>query len=452
MKTPIISLVGRTNVGKSAIFNRIANQKVKSLVFDKEHVTRDYIESSIVYKEKKFLLVDTGGIFMQKAESPLEELARTKALEVIERSEIVLFVCDAKVGVLQQDIDLLRMLRKKNSKIKLLVNKVDNNYLKMEASDFLSLGFSDYLCTSAAHGIGTKEVMDFIVETLPQKERTHLLEDGTVAGSEELVDDESIFKVAIIGKPNVGKSSLLNLLGGKDRSIVSDIEGTTREAVGSKVSFNHQLIELVDTPGVRRQASVNESLESKMVQIALASIRTSDIVMLMIDASKGDICNQELKLLSYALECKKAVLFIMNKIDLMDERAKVNLEYEMERYDFMLKKVPIIKTSCLNRKGLSKICASLDALWKRCKKDFDANEVTMVLKEYLNHRPLYKNGQVLKVFRTKFVKAKVPTFNLYVNEPTQFSSTELNCLENVLRKKFDLRGCPVVLKTMIGFS
>ncbi len=438
-KNPVVCLVGRTNVGKSALFNRIAQQKVKSLVFDKEHVTRDYIESTVTYQNKKFLFVDTGGLFMKESEDPLDELAKAKALGIVENAHLLAFVCDAKVGLLEQDRQLLRMLRKFDKKMVLIVNKVDNQILELEASEFLKLGLDPIFCTSAVHGSGLNAFLDYVVSTIPYQS-TVSSEDET-----ETAVDEMLFKVAIIGKPNVGKSSLLNLLSQRDRAIVSDVEGTTREAISVVVGFNHQLIELTDTPGMRRQSSVNESLEKLMVKSALASIRTSDISILMIDGTAGGFCNQELKLLSYALECKKAVIVIINKVDLMTDHHKVQLTYDLEDYKFLFKKVPLVKVSCLDKSGIGKVRANLNAVWERCRKWIDTDEATTLIKNALTRRPLYKQKTLLKVFKMRFVKAKVPTFQVYVNHPKLFGEVELGCIENILRANYNLTGCPLIL-------
>ena len=461
MKMPIVCLAGRTNVGKSALFNRMTSRKVRSLVFDKEHVTRDYVESVVTRQGARFQLIDTGGVFSKSSGNLLDDLGREKAFEVVERAEVVLLVCDAHVGVLDEDLNILRLLRKQAKNLVLVVNKVDNHLLELEASAFQSLGVSDLFYTSAVHGSGVCELLDFL--TMRFGGTLGKASKGVAVATEELaIDDEnsdeegndfpvaknedSIFNVAIIGKPNVGKSSLLNLLSHSERSIVSPIEGTTREAIGIDVSFNHQLISLTDTPGVRRQASVKDPLEEKMVKSALAGVRVSDMVILVVDASKGALCNQELKLLDYALSCRKAVLLLLNKIDLLTEVAKTNLAYDLERYDFMLRKVQIIRTSCINAHGIGKVFTALQALWKRCKMTFDAEHLNNIVRDYLLHRPLYKQNRMLRVFQLRQVAAaKAPTFQMRVCDPRLFAAQELSCIENVLRKNLDLRGCPVVI-------
>lgn len=461
MKLPIVCLVGRTNVGKSALFNRIARQKVKSLVFDKEHVTRDYIETVVNHQSAPFRLIDTGGVFVEKNTDVLTNLAKDRAFEVMNEAAVVLFVCDGKVGIVEQDRQVLRLIRKLNKEVILVVNKVDNEALKLEASEFCRLGIDNIFYTSAVHGFGLDDLMNFILSKTFDQNRAEALEqkrlakanaadeDASESDDLELVDEnDTLFRVAIIGKPNVGKSSLLNLLCQKERSIVADVEGTTREAIKVNVGFNHQLIELIDTPGVRRQASVNENLEQMMVRSALASVRTSDLVILMIDGSKGSFCNQELKLLNYGLESKKAVLVVINKIDLMTEDTKANIEFILKEYEFIFKKVPMLRISCLDKIGIGRVRTHLEELWQRCQTKFDTDVVTQLVKEQMIRRPLYKQRQLLKIFKVRAIKAKVPTFQLYVNQPKLFAQAELSCIENILRKKYDLRGCPVVLRTV----
>lgn len=448
MKYPIVCLVGRTNVGKSALFNKLSNQKVKSLVFDKEHVTRDYIESEVTFRNTPFKLVDTGGIFFQKNTDKLTELAKDRAILMMEQAEIILFVCDAKVGIIEQDLQILKLIRKFSGQVILVVNKTDNLQNKLEGSEFYQLGIDNIFYTSAVHGQGLTELLEFIAAKTYDKNRAEIIEKSQKNSAESNETEDVLFKVAIVGKPNVGKSSLLNLLSQKDRSLVSEIEGTTREAIKVNVGFNHQLIELVDTPGIRRQSSVTESLEQLMVKSALASIRTSDLVILMVDGSKAKFCNQELKLLNYALETRKAVLVIINKTDLMNEFEKTGFAMDLAEYDFMFKKVPLLRISCLDKVGIGKIKTALEELWQKCQTKFDTDILTTQIKEYLIRKPLYKQRQLLKIFKVRAIKAKVPTFHLYVNQPKLFSKSELNFVENILRKKYDLRGCPVVLHSV----
>ncbi len=439
MKLPIVCLVGRTNVGKSALFNRISHQKIKSLVFDKENVTRDYIEATVKSKHAQFHLIDTGGIFAHNSSAdPLGELVRARVFDKVNESDLVFFVCDAKVGLLEQDVSIFKMLRKLGKKIWVLVNKADSDQNVLESSSIYSLGAEKVFFVSAVHGKGMEELDEELGAIFPKKEEVE---------GQEAKDEDYFFKVCIIGKPNVGKSSLLNILSQNDRSIVSDIEGTTREAVSIDINFNHQLVELTDTPGIRRCASVNDDLEKMMVKKALEAVRVNDICILVIDGSKGALCNQELKLLNYGIECKKAVVLVINKTDLMTEATKTALLYDVDRYDFMLKKVPIVKTSCLDKRGIGKVRAQLAKVWKRCSAPTDDLDLTTTVRDALAKTPLFKMRQQLKVFKVRRLKAKVPTFQLFVNNTLLFTDSELTCIENILRKNFDFQGCPVILTT-----
>ncbi len=511
MKKALICLVGRTNVGKSALFNRITKKPIKNLVFDKDHVTRDYIESELKLDKCIVDLVDTGGIFCEKNHNPLQQKTKDIALVKIEQANLVLFVCDVKTGVLQQDVNILKELRKFGKEIVLVVNKVDNKVLESEAYQFLKLGTKDMFHVSAIHGLGIKDLLDFINHKFaraeqPVQKKTHSVaelpaiheleeetgeeleieneldelaeeldeedcfdeeddfdeeleeldsieqEDESDEENAECIKKESnysdkyLFKVAIIGKPNVGKSSLLNGLSQNERSMVSEIEGTTREAVKSEIRYNHQLIELIDTPGMRKQGRVNDPLEKMMVKTAMGSVRTSNIVILMLDGSKGTFCNQELKLLDYSLSQKKAVLVVLNKTDLMTENSKLLFEGMIKRYKFLFSKVPVVRISCLNKEGFGKVRSKLDEIWQRSTTMISTAAATRIVQTYLQHRPLYKQTQLLKVFKVRALKALVPTFQLYVSEPRFFTECELNCIEKVLRKNFDFKGWPIVLR------
>lgn len=470
-KLPLVCLVGRTNVGKSALFNRLTKKNLKSLVFDREHVTRDYIDATVEHLGAKFLLIDTGGLLVNDKEKPLDCLAEERAREVLSQADLLLFVCDAKVGLLEKDLQILQSVRRMKKELFLLVNKVDNTDLTFEAGRFSSIGINDVFFTSAVHRRGIDEVLDAVTHKLcgnqllqiQQEERLKKLQNETLADNvdnseESLSDDDKAlevnndFRVAIVGKPNVGKSSLLNLLCNKERSLVSDVAGTTREAIVTTTKYNHNLVELVDTPGMRRQAAVNDPLEELMVKAALASIRTSDIVILMIDGAEGKLCNQELKLLNYALEQKKAVLLLINKIDLLDEQQIAHLDENLKEYDFMLNKILILKTSCLSKKGIGKIWNKLEALRDKISATFDDEALTTLIRTSLTKRPIFKQKQELKIFKVVQMKAKAPTFQLSVRNPLLFSSAELGYVENILRKEYDLRGCPVILRFASKFS
>jgi GTP-binding protein len=313
---PTVVVVGRTNVGKSTLFNRLS-ENVKAIALDLEGVTRDFLTDTIEWQGHSFDLVDTGGISLRKTTDPILSQTRAVALSRIDGADIVLFVVDGKVGLVTEDREIAQLLHKHKKTVILVINKVDAKEAEEHRYDFEGLGFSEKCFISAAHGKNTAELLERIAYHLP---------------APKIVDiEEPSYKVMLLGKPNVGKSSLMNLLLQKERSIVSDEPGTTREALAERVTFYQEDIQLADTPGVRRMRSVTEPLEGMMVQSTMRALKESDIVLLLIDGSQQSIADQELKLAFYAFDNQyKALMIIYNKSDLVEEAQKERLEHSKE--------------------------------------------------------------------------------------------------------------------------
>lgn len=433
IKYPKVLLVGRTNVGKSTLFNRIVNQK-KSIVFDQEGVTRDYIEEVMTWHDKPFSFIDTGGMQFRKGINAIDALVFEKVASLFEAAKVILFVVDIKAGVTHEDRQIAKKLHKTGCPVILLLNKADNtSALRENEGEFRSLGFEEMIPTSALHGMGILDVLDRTVALLPQTTK-----------DQEVVKPS--YHVAIIGKPNVGKSSLMNLLIHQERSIVSDVAGTTREAISETVYHCDDLIQVTDTAGIRKKARVTEDLETLMVKNAMQSVRTADIVILVIDASQGTLSDQELKLLFMVYEAKKPVMIVYNKTDLVTDYSEIMLEHSQEEYDFILKKISSISISCLTKKNVGKIFNHIQKVLDRCKQDFNTTEVDEVVKLELESKPLYHSRIKLKLFKIRHVEGKIPTFVLHVNHPRWFGPSELGCIENILRKHYDLKGCPLELR------
>ncbi len=429
IKYPKVLLVGRTNVGKSTLFNRFISHK-KSIVFDQEGVTRDYIEEVVTNGDKPFSLIDTGGMQFRKNINPIDALVLQKVTALFAEAKVILFVVDATAGVTQEDRQIAKQLHKTGKPVLLLLNKADNSKLLREnIGEFLSLGFKEMIETSALHGRGILETLEKTVALLP---------DGTTT---EAIKPN--YQIAIIGKPNVGKSSLMNLLTQQERSIVSDIAGTTREAVSETTYHCDDLVQITDTAGIRRKARVNDDLETLMVKNSMQSVREADVVMLVIDASQGPISDQELKLLFLVYEAKKPLIIVFNKTDLVTDYSEIMLGQSQEEYEFILDKIPCISISCLTKKNVSKILNHIQKVLERCKQTFDPSEIDETVKKDLEGRPLFHAGLKLKMFKIRQVEGKIPTFVLHVNHPIWFGPSELGCIENILRKRYDLKGCPV---------
>ncbi len=429
-KLPIVAIVGRMNVGKSTLFNRLS-QSAKSIAFDYAGVTRDVIMDTVCWRDYCFTLVDTGGIRLRKiVDDPIAEEARKRALAMIDEAEVVLFVTDGTVGLLPEDRELAKMIQKLGKKAVLVVNKIDTARAKDQIYEFERVGFSPLIPISAQHGTGIADIFDAIIERLPERK--------------SMQEEEAVCKVVIIGKPNVGKSSLLNLLLQKDRAIVADIPGTTREPIKERVQFYKESIELTDTPGIRRKRGVTEPLEKLMVKSAFSVAQDADIVLLMIDASEARMVDQELKLAFYVFEEQhKGLIILFNKDDLMDEQKRKDLEFHLEPYQYFLDKVVQVRTSCVTKKNIGKLMNTIDEVCTRYKQRFSDQELTFLFKEALRIKPIYRSEQALIVHWAKQVKTGPIVIELLVSLPRLFGKSQLAYLEGILRKHTDLRGVPV---------
>lgn len=426
---PRVALIGRTNVGKSTLFNRIS-KRTQSIVSDEEGVTRDFLTEPIEWNGKRFELIDTGGLSPMGNDDPFYDDIEAVGTKACQEASVLLFVCDAKNGITMDDKNLARKLHELKKPILLLLNKSDNkNAMRENEADFYSLGFKGHYPVSATHGNGITPVLDQIASLLP------------AAGPMPKAPD---CRIALLGKPNVGKSSLMNALVEYDRSIVSEKAGTTREALSERISFYGQDLLLTDTAGVRRKRKVNEDLETMMVKSSFGAVRTADIVVLLIDASQeGRMTDQELKLMFYAFEEHKALLLVFNKRDLMTPEQENLLEHELGPYEYFLKKIPQLRISCLTGKNVGLVMREIEKIRGRLTQKLDGPELTEMLHEYLRHRPLFHNRQKLQIFSIQQRQEHGIAFTLCVNQPSWFGQSQLACIDRVIRKKYDLRGCPI---------
>ncbi len=428
---PKVLIVGRTNVGKSTLFNRLAEER-RSIVFDREGVTRDYIEEVVTWQGISFTLIDTGGMSFVKGTDEITKRVQEKVMRLLKDASMLLFVVDGKNGMQLEDAKIADVVRRANKPTFLLVNKADNlRAMDDNITEFYGLGLSNLIPISAVHGTGIGLLLQNIVDTLP-----------TVGEVETL---NPVYNVALIGRPNVGKSSLMNLLLQHERSIVSDVAGTTREPITAMTYNLNDLIQFTDTAGVRRPRKVDDDLEGLMVKSSLIAVKNADIIVMMIDASEGKIADQELKLLFYAYEQKKMIVVVFNKTDLLTEYTKYTLEQSIDEYKFILKKVPQVWISCLTHKNVSKIFNEVQQVWRRCHQVFNAIEVDEVVKNEMVNKFLVHNTAPLRISAVVPIGTNLPTFVLEVNHPEFFGQSELGCIENILRKNYDLLGCPVRL-------
>jgi len=427
---PIVVLFGRTNVGKSTIFNRLSSG-ARSLVFDRPHVTRDPIEDLVEWNDKTYTLIDTGGVPLEKKVSEIDLAVRKSIDAILAKTTLIVFVCDGVEGITADDRKLAQIARASGLPTIMVINKVDNNERDAQAlSDFAEFGFKDIHTISAIHGRGFARLLDRISELVP-------------AIKHEEVKTEPEYRVAIIGKPNVGKSSLLNLLLREERSLVSNVPGTTREAVRSMITIHKDAIEFADTAGIRRHQSVEDPLELLMVKTSFKVLKHSNLVVLMCDASEKRITDQELKLLFYAHKEHKSIVLVINKSDLITDAEKETFLYHLSQYEHLTKKIPVIWTSCVTHKNISKIKETIHQVKLRSEQEIDVVRINTIIKKKFESHPLTYNGEEFKVHNVRPIKGDVPTLVVHTNHPEWIRTSHLVYFENVVRSQYDLLGCPI---------
>lgn len=428
---PHVVIVGRTNVGKSTLFNRLS-LNTKAIVFNQEGVTRDFISEEITWDNATFNLIDTGGLSILRQPDDINKQVQHVARDCVYMADLLLFVVDGSIPLHPMDQQIAKELRKTGKKIILVINKIDKN----SSQDFTEeithyFNFPDIVLISAEHGKGIAQLLTKILSFLPHEIKQE--------------SKEILCKVVLLGKPNVGKSSLLNALLHKERSIVSDVPGTTREAIIEKVNFLQEEIQIADTAGVRRKRSVNEHLEKSMVSSTMYVVKHADVVLLLVDAHEGKLSDQEIKLAYYVFEeQKKGLIVLYNKQDLVDEELKAHLDYDKEQYEQLLSKLISIPISCVSGKNIGKILPAIKDVWQRYSQFLDNELLFSTLMMAMEHKTLHKNQNRLILYKLKQINTCPITILLTVNEPKWFDDSHSRFFENILRKKFNLQSVPIV--------
>lgn len=429
MSLGVVAIIGSPNVGKSTIFNRIVGRR-RSIIDDQPGVTRDRLYETASWLDRDFRLVDTGGI--ELADRPFQEQIRMQAQLAIDEADVVVFVTDGKKGVSSDDRLVAKMLYKAHKPIILAVNKIDNREMLYNLNEFYSLGLGEPIAVSGEHGIGIGDVLDKIVKVLPKKE--------------DVVYDDAI-TFSIIGRPNVGKSSLLNALLNEKRAIVSNIVGTTRDSVDSKFTHNGQNYVAIDTAGLKKRGKVYEAVDKYSVLRALAAVDRSEIVLLVIDANEG-IIEQDKHVAGYAVEKKKAVVIVVNKWDLVKHEQNTMSDFEKKiRKEFkFLEYAPIVFVSALTRSRVENIYEQIQVVHEA----YDTHLQTSLLNDVIqdaqtmNEAPDFNGGR-LKIYFVNQANSCPPTFVLFVNNPKYVHFSYLRYIENRLRDSFNLSGTPIEL-------
>ncbi|HZG26242.1 MAG TPA: ribosome biogenesis GTPase Der [Chitinophagaceae bacterium] len=425
-----VAIVGRPNVGKSTFFNRLLEER-KAIVDNISGVTRDRQYGVAEWIGKSFNVIDTGG-FVPQSEDIFEKEIKKQVLIAIEEADALIFIVDTTTGITDLDEAMADVLRRTSKPVFLAVNKVDNHNRLLEASEFYSLGFEKIFFLSAISGSGTGEVLDAIAA---------LIEDDDTAEN----DENQLPKFAIIGQPNVGKSSLLNALVGNERAIVSDIAGTTRDTTATRYNLFHKDFILIDTAGIRRKAKVNEDLEFYSVIRAIKAMDEADVCLVMLDATKG-ITAQDLNIFGLAAKKGKGVVLLVNKWDLIDKETNSARDYEKELSKKIapFSDVPIIFISVTEKQRIFKaIEAGLEVFESR-KRKIPTSKLNEVMQKAIEsyHPPVVRGNPVTIKYITQ-LPTVVPSFAFFTNYPDDIKAPYKNYLENQLRTNFNFKGVPI---------
>lgn len=430
MANPVVAIVGRPNVGKSTVFNRIAGERI-SIVEDTPGVTRDRIYARSEWMGQAFNLIDTGGIDI--GDEPFVTQITEQAEIAIDEADVIVFVTSVKEGVTDADEKVARILYKTDKPVILAVNKVDNPEVRSEIYDFYSLGFGDPVPISGTHGIGTGDLLDLIVKNFP--------EDAT-----EEIDDS--IKFSFIGRPNVGKSSLVNAILGENRVIVSNIEGTTRDAIDTKFTTEDgSVYTMIDTAGIRKKGKVYENTEKYSVLRAMQAIDRSDVVCVVLNAEEG-IREQDKHVAGYAHDAGRGIVIVVNKWDTLKKDSYTMKEFESHiRNEFQyLSYAPIVFVSAKTHQRLNEFPKLIRRVDENHSKRVSSAVLNDVIMDAIAHNPTpTDNGKRLRIYYATQVAVKPPTFVIFVNDPELMHFSYERFLENQLRAAFDFEGTPLHL-------
>ena len=432
MSKPIVAMVGWPNVGKSTLFNKLAGKRI-SIVQDTPGVTRDRVYAESEWLNRKFTMIDTGGIEPESSDIIVKQMRR-QAQIAIEMADVIVFVVDGKEGLTAADQEVAQMLRKSKKPVVLVVNKIDRLALEENSYEFYNLGIGDPITISASQGLGLGDMLDEVVKYFNDP-------------SEDEEDDEYI-RIAMIGKPNVGKSSLINRLLGEERVIVSNVPGTTRDSIDSYLETEDGKFILVDTAGLRRKSKVKEEIERYSVIRTYAAIEKADVAILVIDAEQG-ITEQDEKIIGYAHEMNKAIMVVVNKWDLIEKDDKTLSNYQKDLQQ-KLKFMPYAKylfISALTGQRVHKILSTA----KYCYDNYSKRVSTGLLNDVISKAVLMKEPPVvalkrLKIYYATQVATKPPKFVFFVNDPNLLHFSYGRYLENQLRESFDFDGTGIEIE------
>lgn len=424
-----VCLIGRPNVGKSTIFNRLIGEK-KSIIDDQPGITRDRIYGNVTYDGKTFLLIDTGGIDM--GNDNFNEDIKVQAMLAIDESDVIVFIVDGREEITSNDLKVRKMLLKTNKKVILAVNKLDNKQMLDEIYRFYELGFDNIIPLSAAHNRGFEDLLEEITKDFHENEEI----------------DEDILKFCIIGRPNVGKSSLINALLNEDRSIVSNVAGTTRDAVDTRFKYENNEYIAIDTAGMRKKGKIYENIEKYSLIRSLKAIERSNVCVIVINAEEG-IIEHDKHIVSYATEAGKAIVLVVNKWDTVEDpniaiktwKQKIANEFQFIPY------AKIVFLSALTKKRVHTLMPQIISAYENSKKEIKTSLLNNVVVDAVTlHQPPSYKGKRLKIYFISQTGVMPPKFTFQVNSKKLIHFSYERYLENKLRENFDLTGTPIILQ------
>lgn len=429
MKRGTVAIIGRPNVGKSSLFNRLSGDKL-AITDDASGITRDRLYTKCEWLNQEFSIIDTGGIELKNV--PFMEEIKAQAQLAIDEADVIILVTDGRVGVTNGDKDVIKILHKSKKPVIVAANKIDDVKFMDNIYEFYNLGVDDVIAVSALHGIGVGDLLDKVVELLPEKK-------------EKRYDDAVEF--CIIGQPNVGKSSLTNAILGTERVIVSVIAGTTRDAIDSKFTRDGKNYVVIDTAGIRKQGKIYENAEKYSVLRAIKAIERSEVVLFVLDGTK-EIEEQDKRIAGYAAEYDKAVIIVVNKWDAVDKDEKSMKEFtEKIRKNFLfISYAPIVFVSALKNQRIQTLFEQIKIVYENYNRRIATNVLNDIILDasIMNQAPIF-NGDRIRVYYGSQVDTKPPTFVLFVNDPNYMHFSYQRYLENRFRSAFMLEGTPIKL-------
>lgn len=427
---PIVAIVGRPNVGKSTLFNRFTRSKL-AIVEDYPGVTRDRLYQDAEWNNRKFTLIDTGGIEVKSDDTILAQV-RTQAQVAMEEADVIIFMCDIKAGVTNEDMEIAQMLRRTKKDVILAVNKVENFDHLEDLYEFYTLGLDEPYPISASHGMNTGDLLDRLMELIDKYDEEEYEED--------------VIKIAVVGRPNVGKSSLTNAILGQERAIVSNIPGTTRDAIDTPFERNGQQYVIIDTAGMRRKSKVAETTTERYSVIrSLRAVDRSDVVLMVINAEEG-LIEQDKKIVGYAHEQGKAIILVVNKWDLIekDDKTASTMEKEIRSELLFLQYAPMIFVSAMTKQRVHKLIDMINFGVEQNNLRISTSVLNEVIRDAMQlNPPPSDKGKRLKIYYATQSGVRPPTFVLFVNEPEIMHFSYERFLENKIRENFGFEGTPI---------